>query len=103
MRTAGRQRRSHAGTPVSSQSRPALPPGKELLRPAKADQGDARGEIRAVSDQLTLAAAQLAVARRYGFASWPRLKEAVEAQNLDLEEKVQASSERAPPPASPLR
>jgi hypothetical protein len=30
------------------------------------------------SDRLTVAAAQLALAREYGFASWPRLKREVE-------------------------
>jgi hypothetical protein len=37
---------------------------------------------------VTLGAAQLAVAREYGFASWPRLKAQVET--LDLAQKVDA-------------
>ena len=43
-----------------------------------------------MSDQVTLASAQLAVARAYGFASWPKLKAEVEARTLDLAEKVDA-------------
>src|SRR5262249_16656420 len=44
--------------------------------------------IAAVSDELTLATAQLALAREYGFASWPRLKDEVDAQTLGLSEKA---------------
>ena len=47
---------------------------RELHR-AAAD-GDARalGRLRQVSGKVTLSAAQLAIARDYGFPSWPRLK-----------------------------
>ena len=41
-----------------------------------------------MSDTVTLAAAQLALAREYGFASWPRLKDEVDARTLDLAEKA---------------
>jgi ankyrin repeat protein len=61
---------------------------KELLRAAQAGDTDATARIRAVSDELTLAAAQLALAREYGFASWPRLKDEVEKQTLGLAEKA---------------
>jgi ankyrin repeat protein len=63
---------------------------KDLLRAAKAGDVDALGEIRAVSDRITLDAAQLAVARSHGLASWPRLKEEVEARGLELAEKAAA-------------
>ena len=63
---------------------------KDLLRTANSGDGQALAEIRLVSDQVTLASAQLAVARAYGFASWPELKAEVEAQTLDLAEKVDA-------------
>ena len=63
---------------------------KDLLRAAKHDDPDARSRIEAVSAQLTLAAAQLAVAREYGFASWTKLKDEVEARTLQLAEKVDA-------------
>jgi ankyrin repeat protein len=61
---------------------------RDLLRAARAGDPAAGGRIRAVSEQMTLAAAQLAVAREYGFASWPRLKAQVET--LDLAQKVDA-------------
>lgn len=63
---------------------------RDLLRNASAGDRTATGRIRAVSEQMTLAAAQLAVAREYGFASWPRLKAAVEARTADLAQKVDA-------------
>lgn len=47
---------------------------KDLLRAAETGDADALRRIRAVSDQPRLAAAQLAIAREYGFASWPQLK-----------------------------
>src|SRR6266496_1471634 len=48
---------------------------KDLLRAAQAGDTTAVGRIRAVSGRSTLAAAQLAVAREYGFASGARLKD----------------------------
>jgi len=42
---------------------------RDLLRVARAGDATAAGRIRAVADALTLASAQLAVAREYGFAS----------------------------------
>src|SRR5262245_66163234 len=47
---------------------------KDLLRTAKSGDADARARIAAVSDRLVLASAQRALAREYGFASWPRRK-----------------------------
>lgn len=38
--------------------------------------------MRAVSGRLTLASAELALAREYGFASWPRLKREVERREI---------------------
>ena len=61
---------------------------KDLLRAAQSGDTDSIVRVRAVSDTLTLAAAQLALAREYGFASWPRLKEEVEARTLELAEKA---------------
>jgi ankyrin repeat protein len=57
---------------------------RDLLRAAQASDPAAAGRIRAVSATQTLASAQLAVAREYGFASWARLKAAVEARTTDL-------------------
>jgi hypothetical protein len=61
---------------------------KELLRAAQTGDTTAIARIQAVSDELTLAAAQLALAREYGFASWPRLKDEVDARALALSEKA---------------
>src|SRR5260221_14245040 len=71
-----------------------LPPGpglghlrrrdRDLPRGARSGDSAAAGRIAAVSDRTTLAAAQLAVAREYGFASWARLKTAVDARTRDL-------------------
>jgi uncharacterized protein len=47
---------------------------KDLLRDARRGDAAALARIQAVSDRPILAAAQLALAREYGFASWPRLK-----------------------------
>jgi ankyrin repeat protein len=57
---------------------------RDLLRAAQAGDPAAGGRIRAVSATPTLASAQLAVAREYGFASWARLKTEVEARTTDL-------------------
>jgi ankyrin repeat protein len=55
---------------------------KDLLRAAKAGDSEALARIRAVSDRLQLSSAQLALAREYGFASWPRLKREVERREI---------------------
>lgn len=47
---------------------------RELLRAAVANDEEAQRRIRAVSDKQTLSAAQLAIAREHGFASWPKLR-----------------------------
>jgi ankyrin repeat protein len=55
---------------------------KDLLQAAKAGDAHARARIAAVDDRLVLASAQLALAREYGFASWPRLKREVERREI---------------------
>lgn len=55
---------------------------KELLRGARDGDRERLARIRAVSDRLTLSAAQLAVAREYGFRSWTRLKREVERREI---------------------
>jgi ankyrin repeat protein len=65
---------------------------KELLRAARA--GDAAAAER-VKPQ-TLAGAQLAVARGYGFSSWPALKTAVEALAGQAEAFIAASISNQP-------
>src|SRR5262249_41971156 len=51
---------------------------RELLRAAQRGDPEATARIRAVSEQIILSSAQLALAREYGFASWPKLKLEVE-------------------------
>jgi ankyrin repeat protein len=57
---------------------------RDLLRAAQSGDTAAADRIRAVSATQTLASAQLALAREYGFASWARLKTAVQARSTDL-------------------
>ena len=66
---------------------------RDLLRAAQAGDTAAAGRIRAVSDALTLASAQLAVAREYGFASWTRLRDEVTARTADLAHQADAFCE----------
>jgi hypothetical protein len=47
---------------------------RELLRAAAAGDEQALGRIHVMSQELTLSAAQLAIAREYGFPSWPKLR-----------------------------
>jgi uncharacterized protein len=55
---------------------------KDLLRAAERGDPDSRALIAAVSDRLTLSAAQLALARNYGFPSWPAMKAEVERRTI---------------------
>ena len=63
---------------------------RDLLRAAQAGDAAAIGRIRAVADALTLASAQLAVAREYGFASWSRLRDEVAARTASLAQLADA-------------
>jgi ankyrin repeat protein len=60
---------------------------KSLRDAARAGDPDA---LARVPMPATLSAAQLAIAREYGFASWPRLKAEVDARTLDLPQRVVA-------------
>ena len=51
---------------------------RELLRAADNGEPRAVASLRAVSDRVTLSAAQLAMAREYGYRSWAALKAGVE-------------------------
>jgi Clp amino terminal domain, pathogenicity island component/ClpX C4-type zinc finger len=57
---------------------------RDLFREAEKGNPNAMGRIRAVSDRATLSAAQLAIAREYGFASWSKLKTEVERRQSTL-------------------
>ena len=63
---------------------------RDLLRAARAGDTTAAGRIRAVADALTLASAQLAVAREYGLASWTRLRDEVTARTASLARQAEA-------------
>ena len=66
---------------------------RDLLRAARAGDTTAAGRIRAVADALTLASAQPAVAREYGFASWTRLRDEVTARTASLARQAEAFCE----------
>lgn len=55
---------------------------KELLHAAQRGELEAKTRLRAVSDRLTLSAAQLAMAREQGFRSWSELKTEVERRAI---------------------
>jgi ankyrin repeat protein len=61
---------------------------KDLLRAARSGDEAAAAQIAAVSQRPTLSAAQLVVARSYGFASWPGLKAEVAARAARMEQKA---------------
>jgi uncharacterized protein DUF5990/uncharacterized protein DUF5655 len=71
---------------------------RELHRAAADGDPHALGRLRQVSDKVTLSAAQLAVARDYGFPNWPRLKAAAERRRAEAEaeaERRRAGAEAA--------
>ncbi len=55
---------------------------KDLLHAAQRGDPAATARIRAVSGPVTLSAAQLAIAREHGFASWAKLKLEVERRDI---------------------
>ncbi|HEX6355447.1 ankyrin repeat domain-containing protein [Actinophytocola sp.] len=55
---------------------------KDLLHAAQRGDHDALTRVRAVSDRVILASAQLALARDYGFSSWAKLKLEVERRDI---------------------
>jgi uncharacterized protein len=55
---------------------------KDLLHAAQRGDRDAVTRIGAASEQIRLSTAQLALAREYGFASWPKLKLEVERRDI---------------------
>src|SRR5262249_2677678 len=69
---------------------------RELLRAAAASDEQALGRIRAVSQKQTLSAAQLAIAREYGYPSWPKLRAEVLRRQVGTEPDTGA--ETAPSP-----
>jgi hypothetical protein len=66
---------------------------RELLRAAAAGELRAVARLRAVSERVTLSAAQLAVARGYGSRSWPALR-------IEVERRRRLSEQTASPPSA---
>jgi hypothetical protein len=58
---------------------------RELLRAASGGEPTAVARIRAVSERMTLAAAQLALAREYGCRNWAALRAEVERRRSPLD------------------
>ncbi|MGH2351479.1 MAG: ankyrin repeat domain-containing protein, partial [Chloroflexota bacterium] len=85
---------------MATMSLPGRPDLDQLRRQAKelrnaARAGDARALVRLRAYQptgapLTLAAAQLVVAREHGCASWPQLKATVEERRMSRDQKLRA-------------
>lgn len=73
---------------------------RELLRAAVASDEQALRRIRAVSQHQTLSAAQLAIAREYGYPSWPKLRAEVLRRRAGTEPGDGAESEQSPDTAS---
>jgi hypothetical protein len=75
---------------------------RELLRAALVGEPAAITRIHVVAPQLTLSAAQLALAREYGFRSWPALRAEAEIRRLTALAEGQppaGGAEPGPPPA----
>jgi hypothetical protein len=64
---------------------------RELLRAAAANDQQALGRIRVVSQKQTLSAAQLAIAREYGYPSWPKLRAEVLRRQAGAEREYAAA------------
>jgi hypothetical protein len=67
---------------------------RELLRAAAAGEPEALARLRAVSERPTLAAAQLAIAREYGFRSWPAFRSEVESRRQSTDWHLRAGTGR---------
>jgi hypothetical protein len=63
---------------------------RDLLRAAHSGDVASAARIGVVADRLTLAGAQLALAREYGFSSWAKLKREVEARTQALAKRAEA-------------
>jgi Family of unknown function (DUF5990)/Domain of unknown function (DUF5655) len=64
---------------------------RELHRAAADGDATALRRVRQVSDKTTLSTAQLAIAREYGYPSWPRLKDGVERRRAPAGDNGQAA------------
>lgn len=78
---------------------------RELQRAAVRGDPAALRRLRAVSDRVTLSAAQLAIAREHGFPGWPRLKAEAERRrrSADFEAERQERGHPAGLPADAVQ
>jgi hypothetical protein len=74
---------------------------RELHRAAVGGDARALGRLRQVSGKVTLSAAQLAIARDYGFPSWPRLKTEAERRRAAAAPPDPGAPAGDPAPADP--
>jgi Protein of unknown function (DUF3887) len=74
---------------------------RELLRAAANGEPDAAARLRAVSERVTLSAAQLALAREYGYRNWPALIAEAERRRQLSETDVSARLPGSDEPGSP--
>src|SRR5262249_46232485 len=93
-RIAGRQGDVMPSLPIQPNLDQLRRQAKELLQAGRAGDGAALGRLAAVSGELTLASAQLALAREYGCASWPKLKAEAETRSF-CRALVSGETERA--------
>jgi hypothetical protein len=70
---------------------------RELQRAAAGGDPGARRRVQPVSAETTLSAAQLAVAREYGFASWTRLKDEAERRRACAPDTARETAAPAEP------
>jgi hypothetical protein len=71
---------------------------RDLQRRAAAGDADALHQVRSVAKSVTLSAAQLAIARDHGFATWPRLKAEVERRRAAVNAAERAGAVAPPAP-----
>jgi hypothetical protein len=71
---------------------------RDLQRRAAAGDADALHQVRSAANSVTLSAAQLAVARGHGFASWPRLKTEVERRRAAVDDAERDGAGAVPAP-----
>ncbi len=69
---------------------------RELQRAAAGGDAGALRRLRLVSGKPTLSAAQLAIAREYGFPSWARLKDETQRRRAAADDAGRAAPEQAP-------
>lgn len=74
---------------------------RDLLRAAGNGEPNAAARLRALSGRVTLSAAQLALAREYGYRSWPALKAEAERRRqlskTDVSARLPGSDESGSP------